>query len=792
MRIGSNYNELRNKQLQEIWNDYYVSPMKRVFNLERQEYIKVYPDAKTQLHRPDVPVQVVHQFQVVADKFANQLVSFTALIERGNIISSHPNSAFDISMQKWSDLFDAYTSFKQSINYFIKFETYKSRDIVVIIDRLVVIYLSFIEALNDFQRTYARSGRGEVELDEIIMNRVDEMTNFMQTIQNKFQIFLSNAPPPPIQLNMVNQNQANSDDEEDEDDNSFYDAGSGDDDDDNDDDDDGNDDRNAGQRRAIQSLSTQSAVLNQNVGLTQQPTVYDALRTDYINTRGISAEIFNETLNAVQPFFQNPPNQPAEIGLLEHLLDFAARIHGVDRDEIVNTADTNGLSPETIQVGINHPNVTNEELINYYRRNIIFQKLEQIIEQENQRKQAYAQQQAQIQAQAQLQAAQAAQQAAQQQPPAILSAAMGDGRATVAAPAAASNDPSTKSPKIKNRGVILPISSKESVEKIKEVAKRRGLTDEEINNAESESIVNGNLDKKLLTAKLFEIQKAKIAEEEKLQNDNDVANPAQLLTLQQSTPIVSKALFTRNDDDDGYNEENSQLYTTGILPESVEKLKAGIATPHTKLTKFEELIKGKNLGTADELLDLWNSNNYEALYNLLIENEPSLRKAVISELETISPQHKDGFNKFVRQQRTPAKAAASSPIKQQSGQKRKQLQRTPVKHEEEQKEQKITTRAQTEAAKKEPKYASEFSGPGYLKFDPSEAQSAPQIALYNYAANQLKLNTNWKNSRGSSKPGIVQYKRDYVDKNGLESWDQLVSAILQIHPGYLSGSKISI
>ena len=85
-RIGSAYDEIRNRQLAAIWDDEYVKPInRRAYGLEKEQYIKVYPDANTQLHKPELPQQLQYNFDIACDKFSSQLMHFVSLIENSHV-----------------------------------------------------------------------------------------------------------------------------------------------------------------------------------------------------------------------------------------------------------------------------------------------------------------------------------------------------------------------------------------------------------------------------------------------------------------------------------------------------------------------------------------------------------------------------------------------------------------------------------------------------------------------------------------------------------------------------------
>jgi hypothetical protein len=116
-RIGSAYDALRNKQIDNIWDDQYVNPInRRAYGLEREQYIKVYPDANTQLHKPELPQQLSHNFDIACDKFVSQLIHFVSMIEDAQVAGTSINGL------KWSDFFDSYNLFYSTIQHFIKLQ----------------------------------------------------------------------------------------------------------------------------------------------------------------------------------------------------------------------------------------------------------------------------------------------------------------------------------------------------------------------------------------------------------------------------------------------------------------------------------------------------------------------------------------------------------------------------------------------------------------------------------------------------------------------------------------------
>ena len=208
-RLGSAYDELRNKQIQEIWDDEYVNPInKRAFGLEKQQYIKIYPDANTQFIKPELPPQLAFNFDIACDKFTGQLIHFISLIEQATFQGREINSL------KWSDLFDAYNTFYQNIQHYLKLEKYRSENIARSIDKVASVFIKFYRAFINYTFRYkAGSGRLQ-EVSQIIIEKVQDIAQTLNVLQQQFQIFGNRVQP----TNTGNINDDEDDDEDDDDD----------------------------------------------------------------------------------------------------------------------------------------------------------------------------------------------------------------------------------------------------------------------------------------------------------------------------------------------------------------------------------------------------------------------------------------------------------------------------------------------------------------------------------------------------------------------------------------------
>jgi hypothetical protein len=182
--IGSAYDEIRNKQLAAIWDDEYVKPInRRAYGLEKEQYIKVYPDANTQLHKPELPQQLQYNFDLACDKFSSQLMHFVSLIENALTRRSGINTL------KWSDLFDSYANFKLTIQYFLKLQNYKSSNIVASISKVIESFLRFSRAFTNYDNFYVQGYADRREINRTIVSKIIEMERYLQSIQLQFQVF---------------------------------------------------------------------------------------------------------------------------------------------------------------------------------------------------------------------------------------------------------------------------------------------------------------------------------------------------------------------------------------------------------------------------------------------------------------------------------------------------------------------------------------------------------------------------------------------------------------------------
>jgi hypothetical protein len=183
-RIGSAYDEIRNRQLAAIWDDEYVKPInRRAYGLEKEQYIKVYPDANTQLHKPELPQQLQYNFDIACDKFSSQLMHFVSLIENAFTRRSGINTL------KWSDLFDSYSTFKLTIQYFLKLQNYKSSNIIASISKVIESFLRFSRAFTNYDNFYVQGYADRREINRTIVSKIIEMESYLQSIQLQFQVF---------------------------------------------------------------------------------------------------------------------------------------------------------------------------------------------------------------------------------------------------------------------------------------------------------------------------------------------------------------------------------------------------------------------------------------------------------------------------------------------------------------------------------------------------------------------------------------------------------------------------
>lgn len=201
-RMGTSYNELRNKQIAQIWDDEYLNPVKRAFQLEKKQYINVYPDQPYLQMKPQLPPQVVSNFNTYADKFANQLIAFRAIVERGTLLVQDEPPQFDINFQKWSDLFDSFIQFKQIVTTYTSLETYQSREVTTTIDKIVQLYIFFYRSIQDFIKTNPQNaGNKNADIDGNILQQINNMGSFLGSIQQQFQSFASPNASNPIPIN---------------------------------------------------------------------------------------------------------------------------------------------------------------------------------------------------------------------------------------------------------------------------------------------------------------------------------------------------------------------------------------------------------------------------------------------------------------------------------------------------------------------------------------------------------------------------------------------------------------
>jgi len=101
---NSNFNigtDVRNRQIYEIINaDRHYN--RRLFDLEKQEYEKVYPDVLGQVTPNELPPQVRYQFGVNASKFYSVLIYFTSQIQ--DLVPEDDTTQNNINFGlKWSD-----------------------------------------------------------------------------------------------------------------------------------------------------------------------------------------------------------------------------------------------------------------------------------------------------------------------------------------------------------------------------------------------------------------------------------------------------------------------------------------------------------------------------------------------------------------------------------------------------------------------------------------------------------------------------------------------------------------
>ena len=181
-RLGSAYDAMRNRQL--AWDEDYVNPInRRAFGFEKEEYMKVYPDAGTQQHKPELPQQLQYNFDLACDKFISQLMHFVSLIQTALAAEK------EINTLKWSDLFDTYSNFRLTIQYFMKLQNYRSTNIVAAISKVVSAFLRFITAFDDYTDEYEEGFFYEQELNKTIVVKVLEMESFLEGIQQQFQVY---------------------------------------------------------------------------------------------------------------------------------------------------------------------------------------------------------------------------------------------------------------------------------------------------------------------------------------------------------------------------------------------------------------------------------------------------------------------------------------------------------------------------------------------------------------------------------------------------------------------------
>jgi hypothetical protein len=195
---NSNFNigtDLRNKQINEIIDSDRLYN-NALFQLEKQEYINVYPDAGTQPNLDQLPPEIKYRFGVNASKFYAVLIYFTSEIE-----SLAPGDAEDLNINslKWSDLFESYGGFKSQINSFLKLpQSFNDNSLLLDFDKVVDAFDKFYTEVYDYNENYG----DEFPLNKTYENNVLEILTFLENadsmVHQKFSVSQNNFEVDPL------------------------------------------------------------------------------------------------------------------------------------------------------------------------------------------------------------------------------------------------------------------------------------------------------------------------------------------------------------------------------------------------------------------------------------------------------------------------------------------------------------------------------------------------------------------------------------------------------------------
>ena len=238
-RTNKNFNigtDLRNKQINEILNSDRFFDQKR-FDLEKQEYIYVYPDDNTipPINNP-LPTGVSYQFSVNASKFYASLIFFASCIN--NLAPEDPSEP-DINSLKWSDLFEAYGGFKAQIQSFLKIpQSFQANpSMVVEFDKVVDGFDQLISAFNLYSSTYVdlplriNYQHNFLEIEQFLMNaniQIHNMISHSMNIGDQPTLTSGEDPDYTATTDWSAFGAVDDDEDDDDDDGDDYDGGFGD------------------------------------------------------------------------------------------------------------------------------------------------------------------------------------------------------------------------------------------------------------------------------------------------------------------------------------------------------------------------------------------------------------------------------------------------------------------------------------------------------------------------------------------------------------------------------------
>jgi hypothetical protein len=198
---NSNFNigtDVRNRQIYEIINaDRHYN--RRLFDLEKQEYEKVYPDVMGQVTPNELPPQVRYQFGVNASKFYSVLIYFTSQIQ--DLVPEDDTTQNNINFGlKWSDFFEAYGSFRSQVQSFLKIpQSFQDNTLLLEFDKIISASEEFGNAIEAYKSDYG----DEYPLKSSYENQILQMMTFLNdadiSLHNKLTYQSSQLNNPSLQ-----------------------------------------------------------------------------------------------------------------------------------------------------------------------------------------------------------------------------------------------------------------------------------------------------------------------------------------------------------------------------------------------------------------------------------------------------------------------------------------------------------------------------------------------------------------------------------------------------------------